>query len=259
MNSDNVTFFKNKEYPFSEVYMIGKKIGSGSFGAVYEGVNKITKGKVAIKMQKPGSSHDKMFKKEIEVLIKVSDQCKRYVCIDGFGVRDGKYFIVMEYIQGTELRAFKQKIDTEQFLCIGNQLFDALDELHERGIAHMDLKPANIMIDKDFNVRLIDMGLSCFSKACSSGGSPYYMPGADEPEFSLKERKGMDFYSLAVSMSEVVKHLKVNSKRAKKVRLYDNGNGNPRAKMILPVRIVKFFIKVVSKSENYMKIEVKNT
>jgi len=254
MNSDNVTFFKSKEYPFSEVYVIGKKIGSGSFGTVYEGVNKKTKGKVAIKMQNTGSSNDRMFKKEIEMLIKVSDQCKRYVCLDGFGVKNGKYFIVMEYVEGIELRAFKQKIDTEQFLCIGNQLVDALNELHKRGIAHMDLKPANIMIDKNFNVRLLDMGLSCFSKTCSAGGSPHYMPGTDDAEFSLKERKGMDFYSLAVSMSEVQKHLKVESILTKKVRLYDNDE--TRAKMLLPVKIVRFFTEVVNRSEKYMKIEV---
>lgn len=72
-------------------------------------------------------------------------------------------FLVMEYIEGTTLQEYldtKGKLDTSEALCIVKEILKCLMYLHEREpiLVYRDLKPANIMIDREGNVRLIDVG-----------------------------------------------------------------------------------------------------
>lgn len=245
--------YKNKKYKYDDVYTIGRQLGVGTFGKVMEGVNAISGGRVAIKFQNKASD-DEAFQKEIEILIKISDQCRRYVCLDGYGVKAGKYFFAMELIDGIELGKLRQAITTDQFLYIGEQLIAALEGLHKKGLAHMDLKPANIMIDQKFNVKLVDLGLACNEKVCGGSGTPYYMPKDRDSEYSLSDRKNMDYYSLAMTMQELQQNIRDNEAQTKKLRLID---GERTYRMLVSVKVYKFFNRIVKKSQ-FFKLQATN-
>lgn len=202
---NNFVKIDNNYTMFHDIYTISDNIlGQGSFGKVIQGYNKNSKKKVAIKFQ-INKDHDHLFEEEIDTLNRISKICKNYICIDGWGKQEGYYFIAMDLIEGIALKNFHGALSEAKFLKIGRQLSHALDMLHKAGIAHMDLKPDNIMIDVNLNVKLIDLGLSCHVPLCGNGGSPYYMPpkAIYKPLMTLIERKKMDFYSLVITMAEL--------------------------------------------------------
>ncbi len=80
----------------------------------------------------------------------------------GFEEDDGHNFIVMKYVEGETLAALLQKgdINTEQIISLIKQVISALAEAHAHGIIHRDIKPQNIMVTADGQVKVLDFGLA---------------------------------------------------------------------------------------------------
>lgn len=151
-------------------YIIGKQIGKGSNGFVYEAIHEKTKIKVAIKMiQKTNisSDHDQIqlrFSREINLLQRIN-----HIFVPQFYqvIEDPLYFyLVMEYAPNGDLVALEKPVDEYTAKNIFLQLIIILEYLHyEQHIAHRDLKAENIILDKYKNIRVIDYGLSnCFTE-----------------------------------------------------------------------------------------------
>ena len=179
-------------------YTLGKVLGQGAFGKVVKATHKQTGQQVAIKFQT--SMHtSRMFLDEIKVLQKLSGTCKPLVCILGYGHQNGKYFIIMEFIDGMELEKFIDTVsyDDQAIIKIITQLVFGLQALHKSGFAHLDIKPANIMINPvTLEVKIVDLGLACDTNQCGKAGTPIFMePGI---RGSLKSRQSGDIWALGI-------------------------------------------------------------
>lgn len=148
-------------------------LGSGSFGQVYaanptsEGVELLSmKGEapdiVAIKQLPKSKINSKAFAKEIGILseITVSSALKYYGCFE----TPVHYYVIMEYFEGIELftAIVEERLSESDKAIVVEKIAHALNDLHNSGIVHRDVKPENIMINTEtLEIRLIDYGLSC--------------------------------------------------------------------------------------------------
>ena len=110
--------------------------------------------KVAIQREK--------FKKEAQRLYGLKSQ--HLVHVHDMFEENGTVYYVMDFVKGESLASYmerkQQPLTEEQVRYILNQLLDGLEEIHQKQIWHLDLKPDNVMIDKDGNVVIIDFGAS---------------------------------------------------------------------------------------------------
>ena len=155
-----------------EKYQLIKHLGSGHYSKVVLGRHEDTGQLVAIKLRKEKYAiSDEMFLKEAKALASVKHlnisklidygYNKQIEYYDG-GKRDAVY-LVIEVIPNGELfdyvalaGAFSEKIARHYF----SQMIGALNHLHEAGFTHRDLKPENMMMDADFNLKLVDFGFA---------------------------------------------------------------------------------------------------
>ena len=150
-------------------YRIGKKIGKGGMGAVYEGVSEIPgeaeAERVAIKALSPqlamAEGFRERFEAEIESLKKLDHQ--GIVRLYGYGEQDGILFYSMELVDGTSLEeelGAGRRFDWRETLQIGIQICRALKHAHDHGVVHRDIKPANLMLNPDNQVKIADFGIA---------------------------------------------------------------------------------------------------
>lgn len=146
-------------------YSICGVIGEGGFGEVFLAIHKETGIAVAIKkiprISEEHPDHQAMIEREIDILCNLEHPCI-YKLFD-FIRNDDYYFLIFEYLDNGKLLDFVnnngrllEKTARQYF----TQLISALKYLNEKSIAHRDIKAENILLDRYFNLRLIDFGLS---------------------------------------------------------------------------------------------------
>ena len=164
-------------------YRIGRVLGQGGFGITYLARNTVFDIDVAIKeffmkdendrdgssVTMPNTTKQELFHGQME---KFKKEAKRMFAIKNehiVGVQDlfeenGTAYYVMDYVDGENLaerlKRTGKPMTEQEVLGILPQILDALKSIHDAGIWHLDLKPANIMVDKSGNVKLIDFGAS---------------------------------------------------------------------------------------------------
>jgi len=198
---------------FAERYEIIEELGKGGMGKVYR-VNDIElKQEIALKLIKPEISADKKtierFRNELKIArtIRHKNVCGMY----DLGEKEGAYFITMEYIRGEDLKNLIRKmgqLSAWQAITIAKQICDGLSEAHRLGVVHRDLKPQNIMIDRDGDARIMDFGIarSLEAKGITGAGvmlgTPEYMSPeqVEGKEVDLRS----DIYSLGIILYEMV-------------------------------------------------------
>ncbi len=146
-------------------YEIVKLIGKGSVGEVYKAFDPVIDRFVAIKVIYPekieNKEHFSRFKKEIRAQGKLIHP--NIAVIFDVGFLDGKYAIIMEYIDGISLRQYMRKhkiVTLKNFFAITSQICDALHFAHSQGIIHRDVKPENIFINSQGVVKIIDFSIA---------------------------------------------------------------------------------------------------
>ncbi len=145
-------------------FEIQKMIGLGGMGAVYLARQKSLDRDVALKIIKPSAADDQgfseRFAREAKALARLSHQ--NIVTVHDFGEAGGLFYIVMEYVDGVNLRQAMREgqIDASQALSIVPKVCDALQYAHEEGIVHRDIKPENILMDKRGRIKIADFGLA---------------------------------------------------------------------------------------------------
>ena len=146
-------------------YSICGVIGEGGFGEVFLAIHKETGTAVAIKKiprtDPDDPEHQSMIEREIDILCRLEHPCI-YRLFD-FIRNEDFYFLIFEYLDNGKLLDFVnnngrllEKTARQYF----TQLISALKYLNDKGIAHRDIKAENILLDRYFNLRLIDFGLS---------------------------------------------------------------------------------------------------
>ena len=145
-------------------YKILEKLGGGGMGVVYKASDTKLKRDVAIKFLPHHISANKEERQrfEIEAQAAASLNHTNVAHIYAIEETDDEMFIVMEYINGIEL---KEKISSyliqiDEAINIAIQIAEGLDAAHKKGIVHRDIKSSNIMITKDGKVKIMDFGLA---------------------------------------------------------------------------------------------------
>jgi serine/threonine-protein kinase len=149
-------------------YEIKGVLGKGAMGLVYDGLDPTLNRRVAIKtiltrgLDESTAKHYAMrFQKEVRAVARINHP--NIVQVYDFGQEGDLAFIVMEYIDGKELKdAFDRKelFDLGTTFRLMNELLNALDFAHEAGVIHRDIKPANIMVDSKGRAKLADFGVA---------------------------------------------------------------------------------------------------
>ncbi|XP_042167541.1 hormonally up-regulated neu tumor-associated kinase homolog A isoform X2 [Oncorhynchus tshawytscha] len=192
-------------------YLIGRKLGEGSFAKVREGLHAMTGEKVAVKVidkrkAKKDSYVTKNLRREghIQQMIRHPNITQLLDILE----TENSYYLVMELCPGGNImnRIYdKKKLDERETQKYVRQLVMAVEHLHRAGVVHRDLKIENLLLDEQDSIKLIDFGLSnCagilgysdpFSTQC---GSPAYAA----PELLSRKKYGpkVDVWSIGVNM-----------------------------------------------------------
>ena len=208
----NTTINRNKDNKISH-YEIGKVIGKGAYATVKICKNKITQEKFAMKIYEKKILNDNIKKKcilrEIEILKKLNHPniVKLYDTI----ISDKNILLIQELVNGISLRDFynneirNQKNISEKkykiLTLIFKQIFSAFDYIHKKNIFHRDIKLENILLTKNYEIKIIDFGFGLYNPRnylqkffC---GTPNYMA----PEIIMKKEydgQKADMWSLGI-------------------------------------------------------------
>ena len=206
-----------KELPrgttFAGRYEIIEELGHGGMGKVYKVFDKEVNAKVALKLIKPEVAADRntieRFRNELRIARDISHKnvCRMY----DLGREAENYYITMEYVPGEDLKSFirrARRLDVGTAISIAKQVCEGLAEAHRLGVIHRDLKPGNIMIDRDGNSKIMDFGIARSLKAkgiTGTGvmiGTPEYM-SPEQVEGKEADQRA-DIYSLGIILYEML-------------------------------------------------------
>lgn len=194
-------------------YEIIRSIGEGGMANVYLAQDTILDRKVAVKILRGDLAEDEKFVRRFqrEAISASSLNDPNIVEVYDVGEDDGKYFIVMEYVQGLTLKQLIKKrgsLTLPEVQDIMLQLTSAVAHAHESYIIHRDIKPQNVIILEDGRVKIMDFGIAValnageFTQTNSVMGTVYYIPPeqANGGAATIKS----DIYSLGILMYELV-------------------------------------------------------
>jgi eukaryotic-like serine/threonine-protein kinase len=145
-------------------YRIVEKIGAGGMGEVYRARDEHLARDVALKVLPEGAFADelarKRFRKEALALSRLNHP--NIETVYDFSTQDGIDFLVMEYVSGLTLQhqLSLSVLPEKEVLRLGAQVARALEEAHEHGVIHRDLKPGNILVTPKGQVKVLDFGLA---------------------------------------------------------------------------------------------------
>lgn len=194
-------------------YEIIRSIGEGGMANVYLAQDTILDRKVAVKILRGDLAEDEKFVRRFqrEAISASSLNDPNIVEVYDVGEDDGKYFIVMEYVQGLTLKQLIKKrgsLTLPEVQDIMLQLTSAVAHAHESYIIHRDIKPQNVIILEDGRVKIMDFGIAValnageFTQTNSVMGTVYYIPPEQANGASATTKS--DIYSLGILMYELV-------------------------------------------------------
>jgi serine/threonine protein kinase len=181
-------------------YLIEEPIGRGGMATIYLGLDIHTDRVVAIKILREAYSTDPKFVKRFqrEAKLMSSLQHPNIVQVYDYGQIDNTNFIVMELVEGTDLRRYLRSrgiLGADTAVSIAHDVALGLGEAHRRGIVHRNVKPQNILMGRNGSIKL-----SSFSMASVYGAKQYYAPEQAQGEIVIP---AADVYSLGIVMYEM--------------------------------------------------------
>ncbi|MEZ4449021.1 MAG: serine/threonine-protein kinase [Nannocystaceae bacterium] len=209
-------------------YELRQRVGRGGFAEVYRARDTIDDRQVAVKLLLPEHAADhrlvERFRDEARLGRKIRDPNGHVVAVDDYGEQDGRHFLVMEYLDGTSLRAALQDRGSIAFgyleaatiftqLCVG---LGWARDVHQ--LAHRDLKPENVFLIEEggVHVKIIDLGIA---KQITAGlevaagharaptldiGTPCYMAPEYLQSSGTRDHFRGDVYALGVILHEML-------------------------------------------------------
>ena len=194
-------------------YEIIRNIGEGGMANVYLAVDTILNRKVAVKILRGDLSEDEKFVRKFQREASAASNLDHpnIVGIYDVGEDNGKYYIVMEFVEGQTLKSLIKRrgsLTIPEVLDIMTQLTSGIAHAHEKGIIHRDIKPQNILILDDGLVKIADFGIvqalnsNELTETNSVMGSVHYLP--PEQANGTGSTFKSDIYSLGILMYELI-------------------------------------------------------
>ena len=196
----------------SNRYKILEKVGAGGMALVYKAKDMLLGRLVAVKVLREQYAGDRefveRFRREAQAAASLSHA--NVVNIYDVGQEDDVYFIVMEYVEGRNLKDIirRQSIPLGTAVHIAQQVAMALEHAHRHHLVHRDIKPHNIIITEDNQVKVTDFGIALaasYSELTQTGfvmgTAQYFSPEQARGGMATKQS---DLYSLGVLLYEML-------------------------------------------------------
>ncbi|MFN0129988.1 MAG: serine/threonine-protein kinase [Verrucomicrobiales bacterium] len=200
---------------------IGECLGRGGMGVVYRARQRSLDRSVALKLLAPERIDDhafaERFTREAQALAKLNHP--NIVTVHDFGRAGRFYFLLMEFVDGVNLRQAMQagRFTPEQALAVVPPVCEALHYAHGRGLVHRDIKPENLLLDRDGRIKIADFGIAKMMDAdepdvgvadagvveSQPAGTPRYM-APEQCDRTRRTDHRADIYSLGVVLYELL-------------------------------------------------------
>ena len=199
---------------FAGRYRILKSIGRGGMADVYLAKDLILDNEeVAIKVLRTNYQTDQIavarFQREARAMAELNHP--NIVSIRDIGEEDGQQFLVMEYVDGSDLKKHIQDhapLSNNEVVRIMEEVLSAMTLAHQQGIIHRDLKPQNILLTKDGTVKVTDFGIAVafaetsLTQTNSMLGSVHYL--SPEQARGSKATVQSDIYAMGIMLFEML-------------------------------------------------------
>ncbi len=199
-------------------YRLLAKLGAGGMGTVYKAFHTRLERVVALKMLPTDRMRDEQaiarFEREMKAVGKLDHP--NIVRATDAGDHDGKHFLVMEYVEGTDLSDLVRQsgpLPIADACEIVRQAAVGLQHAHEHDLVHRDIKPSNLMLNTDSTVKVLDLGLALLPSSGEAGreltdtgqamGTLDYMApeqGGDSHDVDIRA----DIYSLGATLYKLL-------------------------------------------------------
>ena len=194
-------------------YEIVSRLGGGGMAVVYKARDTLLNRRVTVKVLRSEFTSDEefvsRFRREAQAVAKLSHP--NIVSVYDVGQEGDTHYIVMEYIEGRNLKEIireQGKLSVDQAVDITRQICDGLQDAHENGIVHRDVKPHNILVMDNGRVKVTDFGIAqmmssvTVTDSSTIVGSVHYF----SPEQAKGETTGAksDIYSVGVVLYEML-------------------------------------------------------
>ncbi len=197
-------------------YQLQDPIGRGGMATIYRARDLRMDRVVAVKVLREVYSTDPKFVRRFQVEAKAASalQHPNIVQVYDYGQTDGNYYIVMELVEGTDLRRYlhsRKVLDVDRAVIIAHDVALGLGAAHRRTIVHRDVKPQNVLVGRDGSIKLTDFGIASVYKDINAerltttgmtlGTVQYYAPEQAQGEIVSP---AADVYALGIVMYEMV-------------------------------------------------------
>jgi len=250
-------------------YKILQELGQGGMGVVYKAYDTKLKREVAIKFLSPDISLDEQERERfmIEAQAAAALNHPNIATIHAIEEVDDELFIVMEYIDGKELKkkVASGQLSVDSVIDIAIQIAEGLRAAHEKGVTHRDIKPANIMITSKGQVKITDFGLakmtqaSSLTKAGITLGTTAYM--SPEQAQGLEVDHRTDIWAFGVVLYEMLTGQRPFQGLYEQAVMYALVNTEPPTMSTLrpevPAELERLVQKILQKkpAERYQQVE----
>ncbi|QEG22591.1 serine/threonine-protein kinase [Mariniblastus fucicola] len=201
----------SRQFPELEIIEL---VGQGGMGAVYKAKQRNLDRLVALKIflyRANDPEFAERFKREARALGRLSHP--NIVAVHNFGIRESMHFLVMEFVDGLNLRQITEeaRLDPLHAMQLVPELCDALQYAHSEGVIHRDIKPENILLDTRGRIKIADFGLAKIAGPGDAGlthtqqvmGTWNYM-APEQKERPTEVDHRADIYSLGVVIYEML-------------------------------------------------------
>jgi eukaryotic-like serine/threonine-protein kinase len=200
---------------YLDEYRIERALGQGGMAHVYLALDTRLRRYTALKVIAPSlrtdENYEQRFEREAQAIAQLEHP--NIVRVYRFGVAQDMYYMAMQYVSGADvawlIRDYRKRdatIGLPDVQLVATEIGSALDYAHSQKVIHRDVKPGNIIIDKDGHAVLTDFGLALHADFGTRGdifGSPHYM-SPEQVVSSANAIPQSDFYAFGITLYEML-------------------------------------------------------